>query len=147
MKSRFLFYVAVHAFVVQDGKVLLSKRHHTGYRDGEYSVPAGHVDGGGTIAAAMMRELQEEIGIELSTTPTVSHVMHRMLEHEERIDYFFSITSWKGQPINREPEKCAEISWYEFDSLPSVTIPYVRAAFMAINRGEKFSEFVEHPDK
>ena len=138
-----MFYVAVHAFLVKDGKVLLLQRKNTGYRDGEYSVPAGHVDGGEAIVEAMKRELMEEVGIRLLHNPAVSHVMHRRAQSEERIDYFYKITHWSGQPINVEPEKCAGLSWYDVNDLPLSTIPYIRFALHEISQDRLFSEFIE----
>ena len=42
----FLAPVAVHLLLVKDDRVLLLKRYNTGYEDGNYSVVAGHIDGG-----------------------------------------------------------------------------------------------------
>lgn len=44
-KERFKFVSAVHLFLIKDKEILLLKRFGTGYRDGEYSVVAGHMDG------------------------------------------------------------------------------------------------------
>ena len=50
--------VAVHLFLVQDGRILLLRRYNTGYEDGNYSVVAGHIDGGEKLKSAMVREGQ-----------------------------------------------------------------------------------------
>ena len=42
---RFTCPIAVHIFLLQEQKVLLLRRYNTGYEDGNYSVPAGHLDG------------------------------------------------------------------------------------------------------
>ena len=58
----FLAPVAVHLLLVKDDRVLLLKRYNTGYEDGNYSVVAGHIDGGEDLKTAMIREAREEAG-------------------------------------------------------------------------------------
>ena len=62
----FLAPVAVHLLLVKDDRILLLKRYNTGYEDGNYSVVAGHSDGGEDLKTAMIREGREEAGIEVS---------------------------------------------------------------------------------
>jgi 8-oxo-dGTP diphosphatase len=86
MRSR--FPVAVHLFFFRDDRVLLLRRFNTGWEDGKYSVPAGHVDVGESVTEATIREAREEVGITLKPEDIeVIHVMHRKAE-EERIDFF-----------------------------------------------------------
>ena len=59
---RFTVVSAVHLLMVERGRVLLSRRASTGFEDGRWSVPAGHLDGGETARAAAAREAHEELG-------------------------------------------------------------------------------------
>lgn len=70
---RVTFPVTVHLFFFRENQVLLLRRFNTGFRDGEYSVPAGHLDGGETVIAAAAREAQEEIGVRIEVQDTSSH--------------------------------------------------------------------------
>ena len=125
---RVTFPVTVHLFFFRANQVLLLRRFNTGFRDGEYSVPAGHLDGGETVIAAAAREAQEEIGVRIEVQDTVfSSVMHR-LDGEERVDFFVNIHKWQGEPFNAEPEKCDDLCWVNVDQLPANTAPYVKQA-------------------
>src|SRR6185312_16038877 len=45
--------------------VLLRRRTGSGFHDGELALPAGHVDEGESVVAAVVRELAEELTIEV----------------------------------------------------------------------------------
>ena len=135
------FPVAVHVFFLRRGKVLLLRRHNTGYEDGNYSVPAGHLDGGETVVQAAIREAREEIGVALAPADVaVVSTMHRK-SGDERIDFFVVASAWAGEPSNCEPEKCDELAWWPRDALPDNTIPYVRRALENYEKGVWFEEF------
>ena len=46
-------------------EVLLALRKNTGYRDGEYELPGGHVEEGEDLMQAMVREAKEELLINI----------------------------------------------------------------------------------
>ncbi len=55
--------ITARGIIVHQGKILLHER----WRDGlhYFSIPGGHVEAGETIEAAVLRELHEEIGLEV----------------------------------------------------------------------------------
>jgi mutator protein MutT len=139
--SRAQFPVTVHLLFIRENQILIARRFNTGYRDGEYSVPAGHLDGGETIIAAGMREAKEEVGVTLEANDmTFSSVVHRN-EGEERVDFFVQVHKWSGEIVNAEPDKCDDLRWVDFNELPDNTIPYVRRAISNHLNGIAFDEF------
>lgn len=150
MSDRDYFLVAAHVFLWNDaGEVLLAERTGTGYADGLYSVPAGHVESGETYIEAMQREALEEVGIVLAAEDIAfAHVMHRRVvsqetEVERRIDFFFSARRWSGELYNAEPEKCAHIRWTPIDKLPENMCPYVLSALQHVLADTTTSVFIE----
>jgi 8-oxo-dGTP diphosphatase len=139
MRAR--FPVTVHLFFFRGNEILLLRRFNTGFRDGEYSVPAGHLDGGETIMQAAIREAAEETGLRLVESDiTFSTVMHR-IEDDERVDFFVQVQKWQDEPFNAEPEKCDDLRWVDINSLPSNTIPYVKQALANHLSGLRFDEY------
>ncbi len=139
--TRARFPVTVHLFFFRKDQVLLLRRFNTGFRDGEYSVPAGHLEGGETVMEAAAREGEEEAGVIIQLNDmTFSTVMHR-IEDDERVDFFVVVNQWEGEPFNAEPDKCDELRWVAVDALPMNIIPYVKQALANHRKGIPFDEY------
>lgn len=135
------FPTTVHLFFFRGDEILLLRRFNTGYRDGEYSVPAGHLDGGETVMAAAAREAAEEVGVRIEAQHLIfSSVMHRN-EGDERIDFFVHVQRWTGEPFNAELNKCDDLRWVDVNALPANSVPYVRRAIEDHRNGIRFDEF------
>lgn len=132
---------ASYLILRKDNKVLLMKRKNTGFKDGHYSLVAGHVDEGENFREAMIREAKEEIGIELEKEDLdTTTVMHRRSNEAVYVDIFFTADEWKGNPTNKEPEKCAELRWADQDELPANTIDYVKKVVDEMEEGMEYQE-------
>ena len=138
---RYKFKSAVHLFLIRGDEILLLRRFNTGYEDGNYSVVAGHLDGGEEVKQAMMREAREEIGIQvLEEDLEVVGVMHRLAE-DERIDFFLVARDWEGEIRNMEPHRCDDLAWFPLEGLPANMIPYVKRAIENYQIGGWFDSF------
>lgn len=143
MKERNKATPAVYLILKQDDKVLLMRRQGSGYYDGWYSVPAGHVEIGELPLDTLIRETEEEIGIKLEKDNIkLVHVMYRTKSDEtgDRIDYFFVVTQWKGEPTICEPHKCDDIQWFSLKALPKNIMHHVQEALQDIENGVPYSE-------
>jgi 8-oxo-dGTP diphosphatase len=142
-RRRFQVTPAAHLILRRDSDVLLLRRFNTGYEDGNYSLPAGHLDGAETVSAAMIREAEEEVGVVIAPADLrVVHVMHRNVAGpEERVDFFLDARRWQGTPGVREPDKCDEVAWFSMAALPGNVVPYVFSALQCCQRGVSYSEF------
>lgn len=137
----FTMPVAVHLFLVKGTEILLLRRYNTGYEDGNYSVPAGHMDGGEEVKHAAIREAREECGIIIREEDLqVVGIMHRH-SSDERIDFFLVASSWSGEIVNTEPDKCDELIWVDMQKLPANMIPYIRQAISNYQQGTWFDSF------
>lgn len=145
-KSRHTMAVAAHLLLRDaDRRVLFMRRANTGYADGQWSVPAGHVESGETILAACIREAEEEIGIRLNAASTTAVlVQHKHDEDgQERIDAFFVAELQDGHhPGISEPDYCDAVQWCPIENPPKPLVPYVAAALHAITT--RPSEFLAY---
>lgn len=142
MRKNFTYVGASYLFLIEDNKILLQRRYQTGFEDGNYGVPAGHLDGGETAKEGCVREIKEEIGIDLKVEDLeVVHVMHRKASNDERIDFFMTTRAYRGEITNCEPNKCDDLSWFALDALPENVVDYVKVAIEHYKNGASYSEF------
>lgn len=134
---------ASYIFLERDGKYLFIRRCNTGYEDGKYHPPAGHVEPDELPAAAAIREAKEEIGVDILLEDLeFVHVLYRMSQERTvyRVDFIFKATKWTGDVENREPNKCDELVWASLDELPEETVPLIRQVVERIQKGIPYSE-------
>ena len=121
----------VHVLLEKAGRVLLMRRAGTGFFDGLYSLPGGHVEAGESLCDTAVREMREELAIDIDrATLEIIGVVHRRSD-SNRIDFFMRAGRWSGEPVIAEPDKCDDLQWYERTALPEAIVPYVRDALQA----------------
>jgi 8-oxo-dGTP pyrophosphatase MutT (NUDIX family) len=117
------------------------KRKGTGWMDGSFSIPAGGLDAGETIAAAAIREAHEEVGVQISPDNLqYVHTLHCKTEGRTWVGHFFQAADWVGEPTLCEPDKHSDLQWQAINELPSETIPYVRQALEYVANQKPYSE-------
>ena len=127
--------------VTAGDRILLMRRTGSGYRDGQLSLPAGHLDGGEDAVTGLVRELREELTI--AVDPDSCHLMvtlHRAPEtagEDEYLDLFFAVERWTGTPAIGEPGRCSELVWADRAQLPGDLVDYVAAAVDAAGAGRR----------
>ena len=142
-KKRLKAVPAVYLLLILSGEILLMLRKNTGYQDGNWDLPAGHMEDGELPTGALIREVREEIGVTLTERNlTLVHTSYRP-EHDptgNRIDLFFVAGTCVGTPVNAEPHKCERLDWFRPEILPSNITPHSRNAVEAYLRRSRYSE-------
>jgi len=139
-KKRFKIITAVYLFLFKNDKILLMRRLNTGFEDGNYGLPSGHVEDNETLTEALKREMDEEIGIKLNVKKLeLVHTMHRRSD-DIRLDFFFTTKKYTGEPKNLEPEKCDDVNWFPTSKLPKNTIGYIKKALSSFRAKKPYSE-------
>ncbi|MDE0226900.1 MAG: NUDIX domain-containing protein [Gammaproteobacteria bacterium] len=123
MTTRSRFDIIVHTFVFDRGRLLLLRRANTGFLDGYYSLPGGHVEAGEEIAEAAAREVREEARIQvLEIEPVI------VMPYGAGVDFLFEARRWSGTAQIGEPDRCDDLVWVPPDRLPEKTAPYLQKA-------------------
>ena len=143
-KKRFRAIPAVYLLLIKNEKILLLLRKNTGFEDGNYGLVSGHLEPNETIMQAMVRETKEEAGIDINLNDLeLLHVLNRQELDNERIDFFFSATNWKGDIINNEPHKCDGLEWFDLDNLPNNIIDYINQVLKDIKNKKIYRETIK----
>ncbi len=146
MPERYRTVVAIHLLLIRDGAILLGERRNTGWADGMFHLPGGHLERGESLLEASCREADEELGISVDHDDArLVHVLHRLAVGDARVDFFFTVTRWQGELLNREPDKCARLEWFALDRLPATMVAYGAKVLGECLAGREFSVFGWNP--
>ena len=121
----------------KDEILLIKRAGEVRNEAGYWSKPGGGIKFGEKAEEAMVREMKEELGIEVKITGLLPHTDHIIktpqnfsqaqnfdplytgggkMEHWLALNFVAEIVS--GEPKNMEPNKCDEVAWFPLDKLP-----------------------------
>ncbi|MGB6022520.1 MAG: dihydrofolate reductase [Ornithinimicrobium sp.] len=143
-QQRFAVVPSVYVVLVRPSdhgaEVLLQVRRGTPYMDGWWACgAAGHVEHGESVHAAATREAREELSISITAgalepIATVHRTCALDDPVEERMDLFFAVRDWQGDPVIAEPDKAAELRWWPLHDLPANVVPHEAQALSVLAR-------------
>jgi 8-oxo-dGTP diphosphatase len=145
LKSTHWFQLPVAMMIVirQEDRVLLARRANTGFKDGYFALPGGKHDGNETLTQGVIREAQEELGIECKA----EDVVFRSLIHgkfsgppDEILYVTFEILHYQGEIMNNEPHKCTELQFFSVNQFPEKMTDVSRRCIANTMAGISFEE-------
>ena len=81
-----------------------------------YTVPLGKVNPGESIHDALLRELKEELDVEVTSCSKVGKA-NIIIEDRDITFHIFDIHSYNGIIVNNEPHKHSEMLWNSLSQL------------------------------
>ncbi len=105
----------VAAVIRQGGRLLVCQRREDDTFGGKWEFPGGKVRPDETPAAALGRELHEELGVEARVESEVYRTRHRYRQHAEELELIFFAARLDGPPRNLAFQ---QILWAEPAALP-----------------------------
>lgn len=143
--DRTTFRAAVFVIVRDvEGRVLLQRRAHTGFMDGYYDFPSGHVETDESFTTSAMRELAEEVGLTVTEADLrIVHINQNYLDFPY-ITVMFDALAWNGTPTIMEPHKCDDLQFFSVDDLPAQCTLAVRCVEAAgFGRAQVTSSYID----
>ena len=98
----------VAAVIERGGRILIGQRKNEGFHPLKWEFPGGKVDPGETPEAAVVRELEEELGIRARVEREIMRYAFKYPDRPEILLIFYRIVEFAGEPENRD---FAQIRW------------------------------------
>ena len=106
----------VGAILLSGGTLLLGRRAaHRSYPDC-WDIIGGHIEAGETIEQAMVREVEEEIGVR-----PVDFTRLTSLRAEEIELHIYRVDAWSGGSPAIQDDEHAELRWFTVESACALT--------------------------
>ena len=107
------------AVIYHQGKLLIAKRHEHDTLGGHWEFPGGKREPGESIEDCLVREVEEELAVQIRPVRQLRVTEHRYPERNLRL--YFYLCAWeKGTPQTID---CAETAWILPQDLASYQFP------------------------
>jgi mutator protein MutT len=119
------------ALIFYNGKILITQRHATAHLGGLWEFPGGKREGNETFEQCLVREIREELGIEISAGGLFEEITHAYAEKTVHLKFFIcELLSGKPQPLG-----CAAFKWIKKSELEDYEFPSADAQLLEKLRG------------
>ena len=107
------------ALIFRGGKLLITQRHATSHVGGLWEFPGGKREAGETFEQCLVREIREELGVEISVGQLFEEVRHDYPEKSVHLKFFLcKLVSGEPQAID-----CAAVKWVDKGGLDAHEFP------------------------
>lgn len=128
----------VNVFIINGQKLLLGRRAKTGWMDGYLCPPGGHIEKGETPRVAMIREIEEELGVTVQPNDLeFASVAVRNTSEGETVAFEFILRDKDYSFRNAESDQCSEVVWVDLEDLPADVIDHFKHIIVAGIVGRK----------
>ena len=125
-EDRAIVHVAVGVVSNETGAVLITRRPGHVHQGGLWEFPGGKVETGETVAAALDRELYEELGIMVQVAEPLLQVRHVYPDKTVLLEVW-RVMAYRGEPRSREGQPLAWVLPTELDrfAFPAADEPII----------------------
>ncbi len=115
------------ALIFRGGQLLITQRHAKAHLGGLWEFPGGKREAGETFEQCLVREIREELGVEISVGELLEEIAHDYPEKSVHLK-FFVCKLLNGEP---RPLDCAAVQWVKRAELAAFEFPAADAQLLA----------------
>lgn len=117
--------VVAAAVIERHGRFLVTRRPRGVHLEGFWEFPGGKCDPGESLAACLVRELREELGVESTVGAEVLKTVHDY--PDKQVELHFFRCELAGEP---DPQVGQEMRWASREELARLELPEADAALI-----------------
>jgi 8-oxo-dGTP diphosphatase len=123
-----LVHVAAAALIDRGDRVLLTRRHDDSHQGGLWEFPGGKLEPTESVAAGLVRELREELGIEVTAHRPLIRITYHYADRSVLLDVHL-IDGWRGEPQGLEGQPLVWVARQHLRDypMPAADVPIVTA--------------------
>ena len=107
------------ALIFRRGSLLITQRHAKAHLGGLWEFPGGKLEAGETFEQCLVREIREELGVEISVKSLFAEITHDYPERSVHLKFFrCELVSGEPQPLD-----CAAVKWVKQNELTDFEFP------------------------
>ena len=114
------------ALIFRGGKLLITQRHAHSHLGGLWEFPGGKREAHETYEQCLVREIREELGVEISVGALFEEISHAYPEKSVHLK-FFVCRLLSGEP---RPLDCAAVKWVDRSELAAHEFPAADAQLL-----------------
>ena len=114
------------ALIFRHGQLLITQRHASSHLGGCWEFPGGKREAGETFEQCLVREIREELGLEIAVGALFEEISHVYPEKSVHLKFFrCQILSGEPQPLD-----CAAVKWISKAGLDAHEFPAADAQLL-----------------
>lgn len=98
VQGEIMMIVVAAALIAADGSILVQQRREGGAHGGLWEFPGGKCEPGETLRGALVRELEEELGIRVAASNLEPLVFAAEPAGDRELLLLFTSRDWQGEP-------------------------------------------------
>lgn len=121
-----MLHIVIAIILDKNNQILITQRAKNKHQGGKWEFPGGKVEQGELAEEALIRELDEELDIQIINSEPMMEIRHHYSELSVFLDVY-KVTAWQGKVYGKEGQP---ICWIAREALEQYEFPTANKAIL-----------------